>query len=342
MPPRPTSTLTLTSTSSSLYPSKTHDSAASSKSSDASASEDDRPHRSRDKSASKPKKSKICEALGRLGIYTHSAHFSSFSASDATSPAHVYSVSESDILELHEKQERQLWHHNKHFLMRAYPSGRRIDSSNPDPSLFWRRGVQMVAINWQKLDEGGMVNHALFNTTPGGPPGGRGRGGGLGGWVLKPRAYRPRSHMKESEEGEAPEVAIKRVTLDVSVTVLAGMHVPLPSGSDGKNWNPYVKVELHVDRAPGEKEGGGRTKDGKWKLVTEPSRCRKGDHPDWGVEGARLEFRGVVGVVEELGFIRRVLSVLSRIVPFCTLPRSPLHKLHEAAWGFLLTGVWSY
>lgn len=101
-----------------------------------------------------PKPSKIIEALSRLGIYMRSYHFKDFDQPEASVPTHVFSLSEGTLMEVHKKNPKGLFDHNKQYLMRAYPKGTRISSSNLDPATFWRRGVQMVALNWQKIDEG--------------------------------------------------------------------------------------------------------------------------------------------------------------------------------------------
>lgn len=87
-------------------------------------------------------------------------------------PTHVFSLSEKNLMEVHAKHGPALFSHNRKFLMRAYPSGLRIGSSNLDPVRFWRKGVQIVALNWQNCDEGMMLNDAMFL--------------GTGGYVLKP------------------------------------------------------------------------------------------------------------------------------------------------------------
>ncbi|KAH6706196.1 PLC-like phosphodiesterase, partial [Verticillium dahliae] len=92
----------------------------------------------------------VCAALGDLAIYTHSEHFKGF-----------------ETRRLHAQQE---------LLYARLPQRARFDSSNPDSSLFWRKGVQMVALNWQYLDEGMMLNEGMF--------------AGEQGWVLKPPGYR--------------------------------------------------------------------------------------------------------------------------------------------------------
>jgi hypothetical protein len=124
--------------------------------------------------AKKPpaKTSKIIQALSKLGIYTRGVSFKSLTQPEASMPTHIFSLSENGVMEVHQKSARELFNHNKNFLMRAYPSGLRIGSSNLDPAVFWRKGIQIVALNWQNWDEGMMLNEGMF--------------AGTGGYVLKP------------------------------------------------------------------------------------------------------------------------------------------------------------
>ena len=69
-------------------------------------------------------------------------------------PVHVYSLSEKKIQDVNDEHGSALFEHNRNYLMRAFPSGMRITSSNLDPSILWRHGVQMAALNWQRLDKG--------------------------------------------------------------------------------------------------------------------------------------------------------------------------------------------
>ena len=69
------------------------------------------------------KKGKICEALGKLGIYTRSCHFHSFEQPEAKIPTHVFAISEKKLLSLVEEQPAALHKHNKSFFLRAYPKG---------------------------------------------------------------------------------------------------------------------------------------------------------------------------------------------------------------------------
>ena len=253
---------------------------------DGTGSDDDRPG----SSAAKKPKVLICENLSALAIHTHSEHFDTFESAAAKTPSHIFSISESKILELHETKHKEMFAHNRDFFMRAYPNGYRFDSSNPDPSLFWRKGVQMVAMNWQSCDEGMMLNDAMFS--------------GEHGWVLKPPGYR-------SEDITIfQEPVIPSRTLDLSISVLAGQHIPLPVSLGGKtkSFRPFVKCELHVEK-PEERPAiagnpTGPPYEGEYKLRTAAS---KTDHPEFGTDSTGsnlLEFKGVPNVVEQLTFVR--------------------------------------
>jgi hypothetical protein len=163
------------------------------------STKDDDDQSSEDDLATEPaKKGKIIESLGKLGIYTRSCHFDSFDQPEAKIPTHIFALSEKKLLDLHESDPDSVFQHNVDYLMRAYPKGTRVRSSNLDPTPFWRVGIQMVALNWQQMNAAIMMNEAMFRETE--------------GWVLKPEGYR-RIHGKVGE--------IKRRDFDLSVKVLA-------------------------------------------------------------------------------------------------------------------------
>ena len=235
------------------------------------------------------KKSKICENLSNLGIYTHSEHFTAFDAKNCSMPSHIFSISEYQILDLHEKKREEMFAHNRDFFMRAYPAGFRFNSSNLDPSLFWRKGVQMVALNWQNVDEGMMLNEAMF--------------AGQQGWILKPPGYRSDPSGTETVNYKA---------LHLRLTVYAGQHIPMAQNQTESTFWPYIRCELHVEKPDESKstelvEGNGRAKGGEYKQKTPH---RRGDHPDFGAEGVVMDFPVVTSVVEELSFVRFVLPLL--------------------------------
>lgn len=223
------------------------------------------------------KKAKICESLSNLGIYTHSEHFASFNSESAKKPSHIYSISENMIVELHEKKPEIMFEHNRDYFMRAYPAGFRIDSSNLDPSGFWRKGVQMVALNWQNCDEAVMLNEGMF--------------AGENGWALKPPGYR---------SGSKEPIGYK--TVHLRITVYAGQHIPLPENQVEKGFHPSIRCELHAEK-PEDREKSNKSKGGEWKQRTP---LGKGDHPDFGKDGVVLDFPEVDGIVEELSFVRYV------------------------------------
>ena len=231
------------------------------------------------------KKGKIVEALGRLGLYTRSCHFKDFSQPEAQIPTHVFSLSEGKVIDMQEQHPDELFKHNVSYLMRAYPKGTRVRSTNLDPLPFWRVGIQIVALNWQQVNAAMMLNEAMF--------------AGTGGWVLKPDGYR--------KVGESVG-DVKRVNVNLTVKILAAQGI----GKEGKTPNTYVKCQLHVDSAA-EKQGsipeGGQSKGGEWKRR---SSIRHSRDPDWSAE--TMEFKGVERVVPELSFVRYVSF---RFLPGC-------------------------
>jgi hypothetical protein len=232
----------------------------------------------------KPPKAKVIESLAKLGVYCGGYSYKSLAAPEASIPTHIFALSEKTLMEVHETEPEALFNHNKHFFMRAYPKGLRINSGNLNPSVFWRAGVQIVALNWQRWDGGMMQNEAMF--------------AGTGGWVLKPEGYRSISNAATQKH------AIEHHNLDLSIEFFAGQNIPLPpEEEDPKDFKPYIKVELHVEKHE-EREGepipgNGRGNKAEYKKKTKTYRTTD---PDFGREV--VSFNGVYGVTEELTFVR--------------------------------------
>ncbi|KAI0096784.1 PLC-like phosphodiesterase [Nemania sp. FL0031] len=231
----------------------------------------------------------ICENLSNLAVYTHSEHFVNWESFTLKSPSHIFSINEKKILDLWETKRDELFAHNRNFFMRAYPKGSRVNSSNPDPSQFWRKGIQMVAMNWQKWDEGMMLNKAMFS--------------GEHGWVLKPAGYR-------SDDGglrvQSTELSYR--SFDLDITVLSAQHIPLPEGMPrhkSHTLRPFVKCELHIEKADerprASGEGGVRLRPVEWKRQTGSGRT---DHPEFRIERRELSFKDIHKVEELLSFVR--------------------------------------
>ncbi|KAJ5153009.1 uncharacterized protein N7482_009487 [Penicillium canariense] len=225
---------------------------------------------------------KVLEALAKMAIYTRAYHFSHFDQPEAKVPVHIFSLSERACRDAHINNCDRLFEHNRSSLMRIYPFAFRVNSSNLDPAFCWRRGAQLVALNWQNLDKGMMLNHGMFSGTP--------------GWELKPQGYRSSDSSSDS---------IHRHTLDLAVDVFAAQDLSLPPGQHNvKGFRPYVNCQLHVEEPEGP-VGGGRDDASSDSEKSSYRRCTKsasGVNPDFG--GQKLVFPTVTGLVEELSFVR--------------------------------------
>lgn len=115
---------------------------------------------------------------------------------------------------------------------------------------------------------------------------------------------------------------VQHRTLDLDIKVLAAQNLPLPPDTAVKSFNPYVKVELHVEEA-GERHGHfpedghacdpatearhraseDEEKEGEFKARTKTAKATR--DPDY--KGEMLEFKSIPGVVEELSFVRFIV-----------------------------------
>ncbi|KAF4510019.1 hypothetical protein G6O67_001946 [Ophiocordyceps sinensis] len=238
----------------------------------------------------------ICQSLAELAVYTRSERFESFETPEAKKPTHIFSISENRILEICQKHNHHVFMHNKNYFLRAFPAVRRVDSSNPDPSLFWRKGVQMVAMNWQNMDEGMMLNEGMFADEK--------------GWVLKPPGY-----LSSDKSSDTQELAGAGRTLDLSITLYAGHNLSTASSDErgehsrsGSTIRPVVKVELHVEKTTGP-DRDGLASECPYKQRTD---ANKTSHPNFGESGKTLQFLNIPRVVEELGFVRFKIEDESR------------------------------
>jgi hypothetical protein len=235
------------------------------------------------KDPTKKKPSKIIDALSRMGVYTRSYHFGGFLKPEASITTHVFSLSENTLIGVHKTDPQGLFNHNKKFLMRAYPKGTRIASSNLDPSMFWRVGVQMVALNWQRVDKGMMLQEAMFH--------------GTGGWAVKPTDHLSTATYQDSltylQQGKSW----------LQISILAAQNLPLLDevGHEDK-LRPYVKCEIHVDMTGQVSSDGGlrKNKEVSFKKMVGPA---KGRHPRFN-EGDLMIFGSLPPLIPELSFAR--------------------------------------
>ena len=199
------------------------------------------------------RKSKIIKSLSDLAVYTRGFKFENFTVPESKGYNHVFSLNERQF----EKQcqssdtKAQLEKHNMRYLMRVYPAGFRISSTNPDPLVFWRRGVQMMALNWQTYDLPMQMNEAMFAS-----------GTDKLGYVLKPRELR--ESLSIEEEISEPSIhglgRIQKQLIRFSVDVISAQQLPQPRGvAPDALLDPYVEIEMFSaeDKAKGVASGEG-------------------------------------------------------------------------------------
>ncbi|KAL4879399.1 PLC-like phosphodiesterase [Aspergillus karnatakaensis] len=174
-------------------------------------------------------KSKITKPLSDLGIYTRGYKWHSFLSPESQMYNHIYSFAERSFESVcREPTNKALFEkHNRKHLTRVYPSGFRLRSSNFDPLKFWRRGVQMAALNWQTYDVGMQMNQAMFAA-----------GSDRTGYILKPESLRSVPSAQDTRITE-------RKLVRFSVDVVSAQQLPRPQNMppDG-NINPYVEIEM--------------------------------------------------------------------------------------------------
>ncbi|KAL1639878.1 hypothetical protein SLS58_007465 [Diplodia intermedia] len=203
-----------------------------------SAEDSDSPPATYAEKKRKKKTSKIVKVLGDLGVYTRGIKYSDFKSAEAKTYNHIYSFAERTFDGLCNKEysssKAALEEHNLHHLMRVYPSGYRINSSNFDPIKFWRRGVQMAALNWQTYDLGQQINDAMFAA-----------GNDRTGYVLKPQELRePRK--RELVNGDYKRAKQQKKLVKFSVHIISAQQLPRPSGmKSDTSINPYVEFEMY-------------------------------------------------------------------------------------------------
>lgn len=180
--------------------------------------------------AKNQKTSKIILVLGEMGVYTKGITFSAWESPDSHLFNHIYSFKESTL----EKRSKtphtkaMLQHHNSQHLMRIYPDGKRILSNNFNPIQFWRRGVQMVATNWQTRDLGMEINDAMFDSEA-----------DRRGYVLKPVEL---THYNPRMPSDLP-IKLPRKLVKFQVLIISGQHLGQDAGHTPEN--PYVEFEMY-------------------------------------------------------------------------------------------------
>lgn len=248
-------------------------------------------------------KPKISPNLQSLLVYTIGVKFQGINKKVDYSPEHMFSLSETTANKIIRPRADgssgmyDLIKHCRKHLVRIYPKGLRVTSSNYEPHRYWSAGAQLVAINWQTFDLGYMINHAMFQRN------------GRSGYVLKPGALR------SGGEGKKALALLGRRTRHwLDLTVISGQQLPRLKDSRPV-LHPYVDVTVHVpdwtysgeeeeEEAPEEGEHGATT---MARSVTYRTSAVKnnGFNPVW-EEQIRIPFE-CVGDMWDLVFVRFVV-----------------------------------
>ncbi|OAX39023.1 PLC-like phosphodiesterase [Rhizopogon vinicolor AM-OR11-026] len=159
-------------------------------------------------------KGKISVAVASLLVYTVGVKCRGINKKEHYAPQHIFSLSERTANKVIKQGMLDLIKHNRSHLVRVYPKGLRLNSSNYLPHRYWAAGAQLVAINWQTFDLGYMINHAMFQRN------------GRTGYVLKPLALR----------SPDKELLSRRTqhSLDMTLSSSSATPSPSPSGSTGR------------------------------------------------------------------------------------------------------------
>ncbi|KAL5603939.1 hypothetical protein FOVSG1_006689 [Fusarium oxysporum f. sp. vasinfectum] len=177
---------------------------------------------------------KIVKELGDLGVYCSGVNYAGFDTAEAKQYNHIFSFMESSFAKHFRAKEQKIAVdlHNLRYMMRVYPDRTRITSNNFDPLLYWRRGIQMVALNWQTFDLGMQINRAMFDG-----------GQDFSGYVLKPAELRDIQVLPYNPE--LPRGKKEHSVVSFTIAVISAQRLMRPASLPAnKAMNSYVEVEV--------------------------------------------------------------------------------------------------
>ena len=95
------------------------------------------------------KKVKMSMGLLALLVYTVGVKCRGLNKKETYAPEHVFSLSENTANKLLKDSMTDLIKHTQGHVVRIYPKGVRINSTNYHPHRYWSAGAQLVSLNWQ-------------------------------------------------------------------------------------------------------------------------------------------------------------------------------------------------
>lgn len=175
-------------------------------------------------------KAKMSSALAELLVYTIGVKCRGLNKKEKYALEHVFSLSEKTANKMLKQTMMDLIKHTRTHVIRVYPNGLRLNSSNYEPHRYWAAGAQLVALNWQTFDLGYMINHAMFQRNE------------RTGYVLKPPPLRIGSKTHLMQRGEHV----------LNVTIISAQQLPRARDKEGREIlhkhiiDPYVEVSLFI------------------------------------------------------------------------------------------------
>ncbi|KAG5993394.1 hypothetical protein E4U54_003372 [Claviceps lovelessii] len=168
----------------------------------------------------------IVPELAHLGVYAQSVKPVDNSWFDPGALAdgphhHLINVSESALSSHLPADAMAIAAHNSKHLMRVFPRGTRISSSNLAPLPFWGIGAQICALNWQTFGTSNQLNAALFS--------------GSEGYILKP------APLRQGGDGNIFTGRKKRLRLHVA----GATDVPVDGDREPTSLKPYLTCTLY-------------------------------------------------------------------------------------------------
>lgn len=138
------------------------------------------------------------------------------------------SINEASAKKLCRKHPLALIAHTQTQLMRTYPAGLRIDSSNFNPVFFWAFGIQLVALNYQTDDLPMHINTAMFEEN------------GSCGYVCKPDVLWDQSHLMYRRFNPMEKEFDGLHSSQIVINIVSGQYVQQQNLAA----STYVEVEM--------------------------------------------------------------------------------------------------
>ncbi|CAE6477573.1 unnamed protein product [Rhizoctonia solani] len=175
-------------------------------------------------------KLKMSRSLADLLVYTVGIKFRGLNKKEHYTVEQMFSLSEKTANKVLKENWMGLVKHCRTNLVRVYPNGTRVKSTNYEPARYWAAGVQLVAMNWQTIDLGNIMNQSMFLRN------------GRAGYLLKPEALR----IKDKD------LLAKREDYVLEITIISAQQIPRKRDENGREIikddlaDPTVEVSLHT------------------------------------------------------------------------------------------------